>query len=107
MGKSTPLASSDDEVGGSGVTPSGPGPTDDKTGTLHAHIGDTFTLSFSESLAGQTIAPFLGGLIDNVGWLIDANLDASIGSPPAITPVTPTFASGSGGVDYGYTDQRQ
>ena len=59
-GTTTPLASDDDQLGGQGITPIGPGPTDDQTGTLHAKIGDTFTLMFSENLAGQTIAPFLG-----------------------------------------------
>ena len=54
---------------------------DQKTGTLNAHIGDTFTLSFSENLAGQTVAPFLGAGINDVGWLVDATLDASIKVP--------------------------
>ena len=57
-GTTTSLASNAYDLGGSGITPIGPGPVDDETGTLHAKIGDTFTLSFSETLAGQTIAPF-------------------------------------------------
>ena len=79
MGTTTPLAVSNEDLGGSGVTPVGPRPVINKTGTLQAHIGDTFTLSFSENLAGQTIAPFLGSDLNNVGWVVDANLDASIG----------------------------
>ena len=100
-GKTTPLASQVDELGGSGITPIGAGPFDNETGTLHAKIGDTFTLSFSESLAGQTIAPFLGAGINNVGWLVDLNLDASVSDAPAIASISPTFTS-DGGVDYGY-----
>src|SRR5262249_2388592 len=86
-----PLASNTDRLGGSGITPVGPGPIDIETGTLHAHIGDTFTLTFSEDLAGQTIAPFLGAGINNVGRLVDANLDVSVVLPdPTSTTVTPT-----------------
>ncbi len=36
-----------------------------------------------------------------MGWLVDANLDASI--TPTITPVTPTWDSSGDGADYGYT----
>ncbi len=55
----TPLASKTEQLGGSGITPIGPGPVDLETGTIHAKIGDTFTLNFSENLGGQTVAPFL------------------------------------------------
>ena len=103
MGTTTSLASKEDNLGGSGITPIGAPPVDNETGTLHAHIGDTFTLSFSENLAGNTIAPYLGAGLNNVGWLIDTTLDASISSPAAITAQIPTWASSDGGVDYGYT----
>ncbi len=58
----------DHQAGGNGITPVGPGTSDHISGTLNARIGDTFTLSFSESLAGHTIAPYLGAGIDDVGW---------------------------------------
>ncbi len=77
-GATAPLASHVYNLGGSGVTPVGAGPMDVETGTLQAKIGDTFTISFSENLAGQTVAPFLGAGINNVGWLVDTNLDVSI-----------------------------
>ncbi len=99
-GVTTPIAGSVDQLGGSGITPIGSGPVDLETGTLDAHIGDRFTLTFSENLAGQTIAPFLGAGINNVGWLIDANLDASVVDAPII-PITPSFDT-NGGVNYGY-----
>ncbi len=88
-GTSTPLASADEQLGGEGVTPVGPSPTHDETGTLEAQIGDTFTLTFSENLAGQTVAPYLGAGLNNVGWLVDANLDVSVVPPyPTSTIVT-------------------
>ncbi len=98
-GTTTPLASATDQLGGQGVTPIGSGPVDIETGTLHAHIGDTFTITLSENLSGQTVAPFLGAGIDNVGWLVDANLDASIAPPdPTSTTVTtePTYLADFG-----------
>ncbi|MGO9471150.1 MAG: IPT/TIG domain-containing protein [Isosphaeraceae bacterium] len=101
-GVTTPLASKTDQLGGSGVTPLGPGPVDVETGTLHADIGDTFTLTFSENLAGHTIAPYVGAGLNNVSWLVDANLDVSL-HPTMITPVPPTWDSTDGGIDYGYT----
>jgi hypothetical protein len=98
-GKTSNLASSPGKLlGGEGPGASRPGPVT-ATAALAADIGDTFTLSFSENLAGQTIAPFTGAGLDNANWTIDANLDASVAS--AITPETPAFAS-DGGVDYGY-----
>jgi len=49
-GVTTPLASSSQQLGGSGITPIGPRAPDHEAGTLDAKIGDTFTLSFSETL---------------------------------------------------------
>ena len=84
-GTTTPLAANTYQEGGSGVTSSGAGPLDTESGTLHAFIGDTFTLTFSENLSGQTIAPYLGGLVNNLGWLIDSNLDVSVDSSPGLS----------------------
>ncbi len=91
-GVTTSLASKTDQLGGIGIIrPVGPGPTDNEMGTLHARIGDTFTLTFSENLAGQTPAPPAPAGISNAGWLVDANLDASIAPPdPTSTTVTTT-----------------
>ncbi len=80
-GTTTPVASHLYDLGGSGITPTGSGPMNDQTATLHAKIGDTFSVSLSENLVGQTIAPFSGALTNNVGWLVDNTLDFSIGSP--------------------------
>ncbi len=102
-GVTTPLASNTDQLGGSGVTPIGSGPLDTETGTLHAKIGDTFTLTFSENLAGQTIAPYLGDGINNVGWLVDANLDASI-APAIILDSVSTTDSREVTVEYDIQD---
>ena len=88
-GVTTPLASKTDQLGGSGATSVGAGQVDLETGTLHAQIGDTFTLTSAENLAGQTIAPFLGAGLNNVGWLVDANLDASLASPLVWTGAGP------------------
>lgn len=56
-GVTTPLASNTDQLGGIGIIrPVGPGPMDNEMGMLHARIGDTFTLTFSENLAGQSPA---------------------------------------------------
>ncbi len=88
-GTTTPLASKTDQLGGSGVTPVGAGPVDLETATLHAKIGDTFMLNLLENLSGQTIAPYLGAGINNVGWLVDDNLDVSA-APPAPTSTTVT-----------------
>ena len=104
-GTTTPLAGNTDLLGGSDVTPIGPGPVDLETGTLHAKIGDTFTLTFSENLAGQTIAPFTGSGINNVGWLVDTNLDVSV--VPGTPSVVPTSLdwdhdTANGGIDYQY-----
>ena len=92
MGTTSTLASSSYTLGGSGITPVGPGPVDHETGTLNAHIGDSFTLSFSDNLGGQTMPPFLTFGINNVGYLIDANLDASIQSTAALTKTTVSSA---------------
>ena len=77
---------------------------DHETGTLSAHIGDTFTLSFSENLSGQTIAPFLGQGVNNVNWTVDANLDASVvPAEPSVIPTSLDWATtAGGGVDFDY-----
>ena len=98
-GVTTPLASKTDQLGGSGITPVGSEPVDEETGTLHADIGDTFTLTFSENLAGQTIAPYLGDGINNVGWVVNANLDVSI-VPAIILRSVRTTDSTEALVDY-------
>ncbi len=90
-GTTTSLASNEYDLGGSGITPIGSGPMDDETGTLDVRIGDTFTLSYSENLAGQTIAPFIGDGLNNVGWVVDTNLDVSIATP---YPTTTSIDSG-------------
>ena len=110
-GTTTSLASKVDNLGGDGViTPIGPGPVDNETGILLAKIGDTFTLSLSENLVGQ-IASTDGDGLSNVGWLVDTNLDVSLGDlfqptmlqwhpdKTAIWNVLPELA---GGVDFGY-----
>jgi hypothetical protein len=84
MGTPTTLVSNTDILGGGGITPSGPGPMDHTTGTLNAHIGDSFTLTFSEQLAGDTMPPFGPLFLNNVGWLIDTSLDAGITRQPPI-----------------------
>lgn len=75
QGVTTPLASNF-YSGGSGIGEISSAPL--VTATLHAKIGDTFTLTYSEDLVGETVAPFLGAGINNVGWLVDATLDVSI-----------------------------
>jgi hypothetical protein len=95
MGQTTTLQVNDDDLGGYGPRMVGPGPVTYKTETLNAHIGDTFTLSFSVDLSGETMAPFLVGVaLNNVNWTVDANLDVSI-EPPAPTKTTVTTAPSS------------
>ena len=102
-GTTTPLASKVYNEGGSGITHIGSGPMDVETGTLHAEIGDTFTLSLSEDLAGQTMAPYLGAGLNNVGWVIDTNLDVSIKTATTIVPTSLDWDhSPTAGVDFDY-----
>ena len=103
-GVTTPLAIKTYQIGGSGVTPIGSGPVDLETGTLHALIGDTFTLTIAENLSGQTIAPFLGGLVNNLGWLVDTNLDASVvPAKPSVVPRSLEWVTtAGGGVNFDY-----
>ena len=68
---------------------------DQETGSLDAAIGDTFTLTFQETLTGSTVAPFLGAGLNNVGWLIDTSLDASIQGLPTSISIDPGSSSSS------------
>jgi hypothetical protein len=102
-GLPTTLANHTYPMGGTGITPIGSGPVDLETGTLHAHIGDTFTLTFSENLGGQIIKSSAGAGISNVGWLIDGDLDASVKSQTKVVPISLTWShTTDGGVDYSY-----
>ena len=100
-GNTTVLVSKDHQAGGNGITPVGPGTSDHISGTLNARIGDTFTLSFSESLAGHTIAPYLGAGINNVGWVIDTNLDLSASLAPPDPTSTTVTTQPAGQADFG------
>ena len=100
-GNTTVLVSKDHQAGGEGITPVGPGTSDHISGTLNARIGDTFTLSFSESLAGHTIAPYLGAGINNVGWVIDTNLDLSASLAPPDPTSTTVTTQPAGQADFG------
>ncbi len=100
-GDTTLLVSDDHQAGGPGVTPVGPGNVDHESGTFIARIGDTFTLSFSESLSGHTVAPYLGGLINNVGWVIDTNLDLSASLAPPDPTSTTVTTQPAGNADFG------
>ncbi len=73
MGATKSLASTAHELGGEGI---GHELSDTTSATLSARIGDTFTISFSEILAGNTVAPFLGAGLNNVGWVVDTSLVA-------------------------------
>jgi hypothetical protein len=82
QGTTTRLGSASYSLGGAGfIRHIGPGPMDHLTGALNAHIGDTFTLVFSEQLNGQTLFPDLVAGINNVGWSIHTSLDASLVQP--------------------------
>ncbi len=100
-GNTTVLVSKDHQAGGEGITPVGPGTSDHISGTLNARIGDTFTLSFSESLAGHTIAPYLGAGINNMGWVIDTNLDLSASLAPPDPTSTTVTTQPAGQADFG------
>ena len=94
MGKTTSLVNNTYSLGGNGITRAGPGPMDSETGTLDAHIGDTFTLSFKESFVGRTVAPLQVG-VKNVSWLIDTKLGISVKDGATYYVAN----SGSGGSD--------
>ena len=108
QGVTTPLASNF-YSGGSGIGEISSAPL--VTATLHAKIGDTFTLTYSEDLVGETVAPFLGAGINNVGWLVDATLDVSINNTfiPTMLQWNPDNSAAwddspnlAGGVDFSY-----